>query len=254
MPLQDTRPAPLDAMVDADPNAAYRVTDAREILALMRELNTTSTPIQISSPDGAQLSTVLWLVDGDAGRIALRAEADDPRLPALIAGNEATAVAYLDAVKLQFELEDLVLVHGNRASALQARLPGLVYRLQRRQAYRVRTLDRAAPKAALRHPSIPDMHLALRVLDLSIGGCALLMPEDVPPLEVGSQLHGALLELDPFTRLPVTLQLQHVTSIGPTAQGTRLGCELHDMSPDSERTLQRYIDQTQKRRRLLALD
>ena len=82
-------------------------------------------------------------------------------------------------------------------------------------------------------PAMPDMPLSLRVLDLSIGGCALLLPEDVPPLEPGSTLHGVRLELDPVTRLPATLQLQHVSSIHAQSQGLRLGCEMLPM-PGSE--------------------
>jgi len=251
MAFLDTQPAALGPSGGLDPYAAFRVNSAREVLALMRELNDTSTPIQISSPDGTGLATIMWSVDSATSRISLRADDDDLRLQALIAGDEATAVAYLDAVKLQFELEDLVLVRSPNGCALQARLPTTVYRLQRRQAYRVRTPERGAPKALLRHPAMPDMPLSLRVLDLSIGGCALLLPEDVPPLEPGSTLHGVRLELDPVTRLPATLQLQHVSSIHAQSQGLRLGCELLDMSPEAERTLQRYIDQTQKRRCLL---
>jgi flagellar brake protein len=34
----------------------------------------------------------------------------------------------------------------------------------------------------------------------------------------------------------------------------RLGCEFNRPSGDMERTLQRFIDQTQKRRKLMALD
>ncbi|MBL0088339.1 MAG: flagellar brake protein [Ideonella sp.] len=253
MAFLDTQPAVLDAHGASDPNAAFRVHDPREVLALMRQLNDTSTPIQVSSPSGAGLDTVLWSVDGHTARISLRAESNDSRLPTLIAGDEATAVAYLDAVKLQFDLEELVLVRSVSSCALQARLPATVLRLQRRQAYRVRTLERAAPQALFRHPALPEMQLSLRVLDLSIGGCSLLLPDDVPPLEVGGVLHGVRMELDPVTRLAATLKLQHVTSIQPQSHGARLGCELQGMTPEAERTLQRYIDQTQKRRRLLSI-
>ena len=50
----------------------------------------------------------------------------------------------------------------------------------------------------------------------------------------------------------VSLQLQHVTSIPPNDLGLRIGCEWLRLAGDAERALQRYIDQTQKRRRLLA--
>ena len=97
------------------------------------------------------------------------------------------------------------------------------------------------------------MPLVLRVLDVSIGGCALMVPEDVPALQVGSTLHGARLELDPDTRFAATLELQHVTSIQQGTRGVRLGCAMTQLDGDAARALQRYIDQTQKRRRLLSL-
>jgi hypothetical protein len=66
---------------------------------------------------------------------------------------------------------------------------------------------------------------------------------------------GVVLDLDTDTLLEVTLRIQHASSV-QTKDGTslRLGCEL--LRPDGAtlRTLQRYIDQTQKRRRLLSLD
>jgi c-di-GMP-binding flagellar brake protein YcgR len=98
------------------------------------------------------------------------------------------------------------------------------------------------------------MALALRVLDVSTGGCALFLPDDVPPLQPGVRLQRVKVELDPNTRFDATLVLCHVTSLNPQSNGVRLGCELQDLDGDAQRTLTRYIDQTQKRRRLLSLD
>ena len=85
-------------------------------------------------------------------------------------------VGYLDSVKVQFDVSDLVLVHGNRASVLSCPLPREMFRFQRRNAFRVRPLMRSAPVARLRHPDMPDIEFALRVIDVSIGGCALFLP------------------------------------------------------------------------------
>jgi c-di-GMP-binding flagellar brake protein YcgR len=95
------------------------------------------------------------------------------------------------------------------------------------------------------------MPLALRVLDVSIGGCALFLPDDVPPLPPGVVLNGVQMDLDVDTRIHVALRLQHVTSINPESRGVRLGCEMVNPGSDVTRALQRYIDQTQKRQRLL---
>jgi hypothetical protein len=76
-----------------------------------------------------------------------------------------------------------------------------------------------------------------------------LLPADVPPLEPGLTLQGVQVELDADTRFTATLQIQHISSINPQAQGLRVGCEWRTLERESERSLQRYIDQTQKRRR-----
>jgi c-di-GMP-binding flagellar brake protein YcgR len=147
----------------------------------------------------------------------------------------------------------MVLVRGPKSSALQCSLPREVYRFQRRRAYRVRTLDRSSPTARLRHPSLPEMQLTLRVLDVSIGGCALLVGGDVPPLPPGARLAGVQVDLDADTRFGCELTLHHVSSVHGGAGAVRLGCEWHGIDGAAQRALQRYIDQTQKRRRLMAL-
>ena len=254
MPFMDTRPAPIGDADGHDPFAEFRCDHPREVMALLQKLRDSAAPVSLSGPGGANLGATVWTVDSDRQRLAFDVEPRDSQLPGLVECNEATAVAYLDAVKLQFDLQDLVLVRSPRATALQARLPRCIYRFQRRSSFRVRTLDRTAPTAHLRHPSLPDMQLVLRVLDLSIGGCALLLPDDVPSLPLGITLRGVRLALDAGTPLAVTLQLQHASSILSGGSGLRLGCELLQLEPGTERALQRYIDQTQKRRRLLSLD
>lgn len=253
MKFMDTQPAPLGLADGLDPFAAFRIDSPREITSLMRQLMDGAVPVNLSSPEGAGLATALWTVDSAGQRLAFQAEGDSPQVQQLVESNEVTAVGYLEAVKLQFDLQDLMLVRSTKACALQAAMPRRVYRFQRRQAYRVRTLERSAPVALLRHPALPDIQLSLRVLDVSIGGCALLMPDDMPPLQPGLTLQAVRLELDPDTRLTATLHVHHISSIHPSARGVRLGCELVKLDGNAERALQRYIDQTQKRRRLLSL-
>ena len=254
MTFLDTQPAPIGDDPGNDPFAQFRSSHPREVQALLRELRDSGTPVALSAPGGAGLGATVWTVDAERGRIALDVEPGDPHLPALVEADEVTAVAYLDAVKLQFDLQHLVLVRSARATALQAQLPQCIHRFQRRSAFRVRTLERGAPVAQLRHPGMPDMQLALRILDVSIGGCALMLPPDVPALQPGLELAGVVLALDTDTELKVRLRIQHATSVQGKQAGLRLGCELLHSAPDTQRTLQRYIDQTQKRRRLLSLE
>jgi c-di-GMP-binding flagellar brake protein YcgR len=250
----ETQPAPLSGAGSIDPYAEFRIQQTREIVALLKQLATDGTPVILSGPNAAGLTTVVWTIDTAQQRVSFSADADSPQVQRLIELEEATCVAYLDAVKLQFDVDHLVLVHGNKTCSLQADMPREMYRFQRRSSFRVRTLGRGAPTALMRHPSIPDMQLGLRVLDVSIGGCALMLPGDVPPLNAGLEIRGVRIELDPDTRFDADLLLHHVTAIQTPSRGARLGCEFMHVQPQAQRALQRYIDQTQKRRRLLSLD
>jgi hypothetical protein len=166
-------------------------------------------------PGGATLRTQLWSLDEARQRLSFSVDVMEPQLPTLLQEDEAVAVAYLDSVKLQFDVQGLCLVRSLHAAALQCSLPQDIFRFQRRNAFRVRPGERQVPMAALRHPSMPEMVLRLRVLDLSIGGCALWVPTDVPPLQPGTLLSQVEVHLDADTRFSAAMTLQHVSAIGP---------------------------------------
>ncbi len=252
--FQDTRPAALDALGGDDPWAAFRVTHPQERIALLRELRDGPVPVNLNGADGSLLTTTVWALDAAAQSISFTVDAGMPAVDRLVEADEAVAVAYMDSVKLQFDLHRIVLVRGAQASTLQCALPDAIYRFQRRHAFRVRTADRQAPTAVFRHPALRDMQLRLRVLDVSIGGCALWLPQDHPPLQAGTRLADVQIELDAQTRFQTALTLQHVTSLGQGDTGVRLGCEWQSLGSQSTRLLQLWIDQMQKRRRLLSLD
>ena len=232
----------------------YRVSALRQITGFLERLADERVPLAIASSDGNALTTQLWTLDAQRGTLTFRADADDPRVDAMLDCDEAVVIGYLDHVKLQFDVHDLALVRDGDKQALIGSFPNELFRFQRRDSYRVRPLLRSTPLVRLRHPEPPHTELALRVLDVSIGGCALFVPADVPALQPGARMSRARVELDADTRLEVDLRLQHVTSFSLGTAGTRLGCEFVDAGGEALRTLQCFIDQTQKRRKLMALD
>lgn len=251
--FQDTQPAALHELTGNSLDE-FLVGHPTEVRALLQQLIDANVLVHLSTPDGVAYTTTVWSVDAARERISLAVDAAQPQVRALIDAGEITAVAYIDSIKLQFDLQQLVLVHGSNASALQAALPDALYRFQRRESFRVRTPTNAAPTAHLRHPSMPDMLLSLRVLDVSTGGCSLALPTDVPPLEPGVRICGARIELDADARFEATLTLQHVSGgVMGNGRGSRLGCAFSGLDGTAVRLLQRYVDQTQKRQRLFTL-
>jgi c-di-GMP-binding flagellar brake protein YcgR len=250
----ETRPAPLDGMSQDDGLDEFRVSAPREIQTLLKQLLDGSVLLNLNASDGSVFTSAIWTIDSDRGTIGFNADPADPAMQALLECEEVVVVGYLDSVKLQFDVHDLVLVHGNRASVLSCRAPREIYRFQRRNAFRVRPLMRSAPVARLRHPDMPDMEFALRVIDISIGGCGLFLPVDVPTMNSGVLLSDVRIELDADTKLEVSMRLQHITAINAEAKGVRLGFEFKRVGGDSLRALQRFIDLTQKRGKLMAIN
>ena len=232
----------------------FRVTSPREITAMLKRLADANAPLNLNASNGCVIGTTLWTLDSVRATLGFCAEVNDPQLPALLECDDVVVVGYLDNIKVQFDVSGLVLVRGPYAGVINCAYPQELFRFQRRGAYRVRPLLRGTPIARLRHSAIAEMQLALRVLDVSSGGCALFLPEDVPLMQPGVVLNRVQIDLDADTRFHANLRLQHVTSLHPEAKGVRLGCEFVHTSGDAARALQLFIDQTQKRSRLLKLD
>ncbi len=251
--FHDTKPAHLSDDGEIDPWAPFRVANPVELNSLLRQVRDASAPVILATSHGTAVTCTLWAIDATQGRLSWSADGGQPQMQALIDADEAAAVCYLESVKLQFDLEDFVLVRSLQSMALQSSMPRDLYRFQRRQSFRVRPGGRNAPSVTLRHPSMPDMTLALRVLDLSVGGCALLLPPDVPELRPGVTLHGVEVQLDSETSFVTALQIQHVSSMQLPEGSHRLGCQWQQLGTPAERLLQRYVNQTQKRHRLLSL-
>jgi c-di-GMP-binding flagellar brake protein YcgR len=250
----ETRPAPLDNMTGDEGLEEFRVSSPREIGVILKQLLDGSILLNLNASDSQVFTSAIWTMDTARGTIGFNADPHDPALKSVLDSDEVVVVGYVDNVKLQFDVHDLVLVNGNRASVVSCAFPRELYRFQRRDAFRVRPLMRSAPVARLRHPDMPEMEFALRIIDVSMGGCGLFLPNDVPLMNAGTMLSPVRFELDDDTRIDVSMRLKHVTPIKSESGGVRLGCEFVRIGGDAVRTLQRFIDLTQKRAKLMALN
>jgi c-di-GMP-binding flagellar brake protein YcgR len=243
--------------VPSDLPSDCRLDHPDELAAILRRFLDRELPLSLSAPDGTVLSTSLWAEDRVSGLIVFSVGTDVDRAERVAQCNEAVAVGYLDHVRLQFDVSGLVLVHGNDACALNAEYPSAMMRFQRRDAYRVRPLEHAQPTVHVTHPRVPDALLRMRVTDISHGGIALVCVGGVGPFQLGQELPDAVLELDHLTQVSMGLRVVRVEGSAAQGEGAgatwRLGCEMVDLRGEDARVLQRYIDNTQRRRRMLTL-
>jgi c-di-GMP-binding flagellar brake protein YcgR len=242
----------------ADPTILeeLRVTSPSEIATYLQELLRANASVLLSGPQGHSLAARVCAFSPEADLFGLEVGADPEGVSqALVAGGEITGVAYLGTIRLQFEFDSAVIVSGDRGAVLRSAVPLRLYRFQRRQAFRVQPAGTLFPRIVLPGAAPDTPGRTLRVLDISVGGLALALPADFDPLPPGHIANGLTLELDRTTGLRVTLLPHHISPIEGDPQGTRqLGCAFVELDTGAGRALQVYVDQTQKRRRLLRLD
>lgn len=227
----------------------YRITASIDIVTLLDQVRTQRALVTLSNADGVNFTTLLYGIDARVGVISFSADGNDPAMHTVLASDDVVAVVYLDRIKVQFDIDGLLHVRGQH-EALNARLPQVAFRFQRRSAFRVQPMLSQGPVAEFRHPAMHDMRLSLRVLDVSLSGVALLLPANVPPVVPGVRIGQCVIRLDVETVLDVGLVIHHVTPIHPENRDVRLGCELVNQQ-GHDRSLQHYIHQTQKRRSAL---
>ncbi len=209
----DTLPMSLDSLAAAHGGLHdFRMTSAVEIRALLNRICSANVTLILNASDGTSWDVKPWVIDSARAAISMTFDGDkaDPKLELVLESAQVIAVGVIDDVKIQFDVQGLVLVQGPNSAALRCTLPREIYRFQRRENFRVRPPVRNAPAARITHPGLPAL---LRIIDVSVGGCALFLPEDVPPVEAGTVVHGVVLDLEVNVRVQTDLRVQHVSSL-----------------------------------------
>jgi len=98
----------------------HRVRALVEIRALLKQFVDGDVPLSLTTPEGVNYPTSLWAEDPQRGVLVFAADPRDEAVQRMTESHEVMATGYLDSVKVQFDLHDLVLVHGRSASAFNA--------------------------------------------------------------------------------------------------------------------------------------
>ena len=227
----------------------YEIKSAREIERILSGMIKTQVLVTVQGHKTRQsyLTTLLGLNE-QTGKLYFECSRDDLVDEDLSAGPGATLVAYHDGVRIQFVTQraDRALYSGLNAYKID--LPGSVYRIQRREFFRV-----ATPQAQPARCIIPvgESQIETVVVDISVGGVGLRCALDEKVSQVADLLHGCRLLIPELGEYPVTLQVRNrmTVNLKNGAQVWRLGCEFANPSALLERDLQNYIFKLERERR-----
>jgi len=169
----------------------------------------------------------------------------------LLAAEELVCVAFVENIKLQFTVRSPRRSSSGGYPSFRVGCPERVLRLQRREYYRVRTPETLSASCLVPYTGDREQYESLRVLDLSVGGLALLAYPRHFDLNMASVMDRCYLDLPGVGTVNVRVRVAHVET-SADGETRRLGCEFVDLSPQARMMLQRYvqrIDVEQRHRR-----
>ena len=229
-----------------------RIDKPPEVVAFMQRLIDVRALVNVSISPTVSITTMLWWVDPGRANIGFSVDADQDGLQQIASADKALAVTYLETEKLQFLMERMGLVRDPQGLALQCRLPASILRFQRRKSFRVKVPSFAPPSLRFRMPGNPDEVIVGKVMDISVGGCAVLLPKGAPLFEAGTLIESSRVDLEPASRFVTGFEVRR-SGIHETADGRpigpMLGIRWTRLDPEAEKLVQTYVNRQQKRLR-----
>lgn len=232
----------------------FTVYARAEIAALLRRLRDAGTPINTyhDMASGFAVTAVLDVLVADRA-VIIDPPSDPSAARHLLAAEHVTFVAFIDNIKLQFSVEGVVAASWQGAPAVRIKLPESMMRLQRREFFRVRPpMSKPAMCLIPQPPQLDEngrvitrekqVFESLRVLDLSVGGLALLAYPEKLDLPRGETIEGCFLDLPGVGAIGLSVLVRHVDPVPRDESARRCGCEFTNMSPAARMALQRYVN------------
>lgn len=236
----------------------YRIEGVFAVRAVLRELMARRSLVTLYPEGRVDDALVTRIVHVAPDGVELDASGQPRSRAALRDARFAIGVAFPENVKTQFRLDAMSLAEESAlpnpadetvatVTTLQAPIPSEIYRLQRRESFRVRPpadddvhcVQRVAVGRELRH----------RLIDLSAGGLSIRMAAEETPPAPGRIWRQSRIETASSLVIPCELIARGVYE-DPALEGARrVAFAFHAMPSDVLRRVQMYVIDIEKRLR-----
>ncbi|HEX7156880.1 MAG TPA: flagellar brake protein [Burkholderiaceae bacterium] len=231
----------------------YMLYARAEVVALLRGLCAERTLLTVyAGRDGEFAVTMALQVDAESDRLILDMPSEPAAQRRLLAARDLVLVAFIDSVKLQFSAPAAQAIEFEGRPAWSIGLPTQMLRLQRREFFRVRTPMSRPATCLVPQESGASKYESLRVLDVSVGGLAILTYPNHFDLPLDTVIESCFLDLPGIGAVTVGIRVVHVDRMTRDETGRRCGCEFVDMAPQARMMLQRYVNRIDAEQRKAA--
>lgn len=235
-------------LFSSDEESDYLISNHREIVSILQSIAQRKSRVALYYNEGnSMVLTMILAADENGVWIDATSNPLDNRL--IERSKRIIFVTTHNQAKVQFVATDVMLGTYEDAPAFSLGLPRKLLRLQRRDYYRLVTAESNALKCIIR--PVPDQaHIQheVTVMDISIGGVALVCEASGIELQPGMVYEHCQIELPEVGKLEAAIEVKNAFEItdrnGKVKR--RAGCVF--VKPDGKTTmlLQRYVAQMQQ--------
>jgi flagellar brake protein len=221
----------------------FLVKSAKEIQLILHAIAQKKLPAVIYFNDGQSFIKTVILTANENG-LWLDVGPNEDDNTQLLCSSHITFVTMYQGAKVQFECLQLEMAIYASHPAFYSPLPQSMVRLQRRDYFRLPVPSDAQLKCLI--PPItakPVQPVEITIMDISVGGIALICREQSVTLEEGTTYPDCRIELPGLGTLVATIQVKNlfdVTSPGGIVT-KHAGCEFVQLDGKMSMLLQRYV-------------
>lgn len=230
-----------------DEENEYLITNPKEIVSILHDIAQRKSRVALYYNEGiSMVLTLILAVDENGVWIDAASNPLDNRL--IERSKRIIFVSTHNQAKVQFVAGDVVLGTYEDAPAFSLGLPRKLLRLQRRDYYRLLTAETGALNCIIRPNAVQDIQHEVTVMDISIGGVALVCEQTGVELHPGMIYEQCQIELPGLGTIEAAIEVKNTFEITDRSGKVkrRAGCIF--VKPDGKTTmlLQRYVAQMQQ--------
>ncbi len=231
-----------------DNESDFIIHNPKEILAVLRDVAAHRNRVALYyNDDNSMVLTLLLAVDERGLWVDAAANPQDNRH--IERSQRIVFVSTHHQAKIQWVSTETTQALYENAAAFYLPLPRKLLRLQRRDYYRLLTPEPNALKCLIRPDPVQEQQRhEVTVMDISIGGIALVCEENGVELHPGMSYSGCRIELPGFGTLTATIEVKNTFEItmrnGEVKR--RAGCVFVHPDGATIMLLQRYVAHMQQ--------
>ena len=245
--MQENIPLTIERLSD-EQERECRITSARQIQPLLRDISESGLLAALYYDDAKEFIMTSLLNVGDKG-LWVEQGTDMPKNRRITESETITLVSSLNQVKIQFSVVEIRAVTHQGYPAFYLPLPANLYRVQRREYYRL-----MLPLSERLHCVIPinkpqaGTRMEVPIMDISGGGVRLFCTDIDIEFVPGQTYGGCQINLPEVGKINVTMTVKSLVTISPKPGQTikRVGCEFKNLDNASSVLLQRYVTKMQR--------